>query len=93
MEALSLFKERRPHIIITDIEMPTMNGIALAKEVRAMDKDIPIIFLTAYNDTKYMLLSADLNVDSYVTKPVKKEELLTAIDKAIKKAFELQGKK
>ena len=74
-DALKLFIETKPQLIISDIEMPGISGIEFIKEVRKMDFKIPVILLTAYTDTHYLLPAANLNIQSYLVKPIRSIEL------------------
>jgi diguanylate cyclase (GGDEF)-like protein len=69
-------------IIITDIMMPRLNGIEMIDKIREIDKDIPVIYNTAFNDSEYMLKTIKQNVSGYILKPIDIEELLKAIAKA-----------
>lgn len=92
------YKIENPDLIISDINMPEMNGIELAQEIRKENKKIPILFLTAYSDTSYFMNSIELGINAYVLKPVVKENLFNALDKIIsnlklEKKIEEQRKK
>jgi len=69
-------------LIISDINMPKINGIEMVDKIREVNKDIPIIYATAFNDTSYLLKTIEQNVSGYVLKPVDMEELLHVIQKA-----------
>jgi len=72
-------------IIISDISMPIMNGLDMAESIRNFDKDIQILLLSAYNKTKYFTKGIDLNIDSYLLKPLQLPKLLQSLKKIIKK--------
>lgn len=74
-EAYKLFCEKKPHLIITDIEMPKTNGIEFAKKVREKNLQVPIIMLTAYANTEYLLPAANLNIQAYLIKPLESKSL------------------
>lgn len=83
-EGLEIFKKYAPDIILTDEVMPEMNGLEMIKEIRKIDKDIPIILVSAF-DKKDMLVNAiNLNVTFFIKKPITKENLLNALEKAVK---------
>lgn len=82
-EAISVWKEHKPDIIITDISMPRLNGIDMASYIRAHDKDVQIIIATAHSDTEYLLKAVELQLVKYIIKPVTKEKLITALEKSI----------
>jgi two-component system OmpR family response regulator len=67
-------------LCILDIMMPEMDGLALAKAVRSIDPDIPIIFLTAKNQEEDIIEGFKTGADDYITKPFNMEELLYRIE-------------
>jgi DNA-binding response OmpR family regulator len=89
-EAIDIYMENQNRIdlIITDINMPNTNGIELAKYIREYDKKLPIVIMSAYTDTDYLLDSIDLNIVSYITKPFTTKKVFLFLDKIIA-CFEL----
>ncbi len=79
VEALEIYKSNKIDMIMTDIEMPNMDGLALCKEIRANDKKTPIIITTAYTSTEYLLEAVSLNLIKYLVKPMEEEPLFEAI--------------
>ncbi|MFZ4856534.1 MAG: ATP-binding protein [Desulfuromonadaceae bacterium] len=69
-EGLEVYRTKRPDIIITDIHMPVMDGLTMAAEIRTLDRSIPIIMLTAFEQASYLKRAIDIGVDKYVTKPL-----------------------
>ena len=59
-----------PDIIITDIQMPVLNGIKMIKEIKEKNPHIPVVIITAFNDTDYLFEAIKLNVTNYLTKPL-----------------------
>ncbi|WP_415397573.1 response regulator transcription factor [Sulfurimonas sp. CS5] len=82
-EAIKIWREHKPDIIITDISMPRLNGIDMASYIRANDKDVQIIIATAHSDTKYLLQAVELQLVKYIIKPITKEKLIGALEKSI----------
>ena len=82
-EAYTLYIENQNKIdiIITDINMPNTDGITLSKAIREFDKKIPIVIVSAYTNTDYLLDSIDLNIISYITKPLTTNKTLKLLDK------------
>ena len=78
-----LYLEHKPDIILTDIKMPKMNGLELAKKIRKKDEKTKIIITTAFNDEKYLLEAIELNLERYLVKPLTKRNLFPALEKAI----------
>ena len=66
-------------IIVTDINMPNMNGLDMIKEINKANKNIPVIVTTAYTDSQYLLDAIDLNIDKYIAKPIQVRELTISI--------------
>lgn len=84
IDALNLYHTAKPQLIISDIEMPKMSGIDFVKEIRKLNSKIPIILLSAHTDAKYLLPAANLNIQSYLVKPVQSEKLREALYHIIK---------
>src|SRR5699024_1342620 len=78
-EALSFLKEETFDIVLIDIMMPEMNGWELCQEIRK-DSDIPIIMVTAREQTEAIITALKLGADDYVTKPFDEAELLARIE-------------
>lgn len=81
-EGLELFKLHEPDIIVTDIKMPAMDGLAMSNAITAINKDSKIIVLTGYSDRTCYNRSLDLGITQYVLKPMDVEALFRAIDTA-----------
>ncbi|MBT1072430.1 GGDEF domain-containing response regulator [Pelotalea chapellei] len=79
VEGLRAFRDHAPDIIITDIQMPVMDGLSMLKEIQAIDHSVPFIVTTAFEQTDYLLRSIDVGVDKYVIKPVITERLYAAL--------------
>ena len=69
-EGLEAFITYAPDIVITDIQMPLMDGLTMAYEIRGRAPQVPIIVITAFEQTDYMMRAIDIGVHKYVTKPV-----------------------
>ncbi|MEA2018628.1 MAG: response regulator transcription factor [Campylobacterota bacterium] len=83
-EALIIFDEKTPDIVLSDINLPSMSGIELTQKIRKKNVEIPIILLTAYTDTSILLDATKLKLISYLTKPVIFDELYQSFIDAIK---------
>ena len=77
--ALKIYREKKPDIIITDIEMPRLSGLDMAKKIRKNDKSTPIIVATAFTDTSYLLRAVELQLIKYLTKPISSKKLKEAL--------------
>ncbi len=81
--ALELYNQHKPNIIITDINMPEINGLKLIETIRIKDKETQIIILSAYTDINYMIHAVELNLVTYLIKPIESDKLKAAILKVI----------
>lgn len=86
MAALDIFNEYDFDLVITDLNMPRMDGIELIKKIRSGDKNnsIPIILLTTESEEKDKQMGRDAGVSSYMIKPFQPPQLLGEIAKYIK---------
>lgn len=85
-EALDALYSKTYDLIISDIMMPGMDGFQLAKLIRAENKEIPILFLTARDDFMSKEKGYDLGIDDYMVKPVNLNELLLHIKALLRRA-------
>jgi YesN/AraC family two-component response regulator len=83
-EALELYKNNLDiDLIITDINMPKMNGLALIENVRDIDASLPVIIMSAHTEQEYIKKAAQLGVTSYLLKPfdfIKFIDLVSKLD-------------
>ncbi|TQR60793.1 response regulator transcription factor [Campylobacter troglodytis] len=79
-EGLKKFKKFNPDIIITDILMPIVDGLDMAKEIKKISKQTPIIVLSAYSEKDRLLRAIDAGIDKYLIKPIDVDELLRIIE-------------
>lgn len=77
--ALPLIQKNKPDILITDIEMPFMNGLILSKIVRKELPDTMIIILSSYEDFTYAKEAIDIGVSNYLVKSLSKKQLIEAL--------------
>ena len=70
IKALQLYEKYQPDIIITDIQMPKLNGLEFVKKIRQKDKKTQIIIITAFCDRDYLLKAIELQLVKYLVKPV-----------------------
>lgn len=87
-EALNTFKSQEFDLCLLDVMMPVMDGFTLAKEIKKINKSIPIIFLTAKNQQESILEGFKAGADDYITKPFSMDELLMRIH-AVYSRYEL----
>jgi len=89
-EGLVAFKNEPFRLVILDVMMPKKDGFSVAREIREINSDIPIIFLTARSMQEDVIKGFNLGGDDYVTKPFNSQELLLRI-KAVLKRTESQA--
>ena len=84
-EAVQLMKEWPPDLLITDLRMPNMDGVALCRHVRAKS-EVPIIVLSVRGEERAKVEALDAGADDYVTKPFSVNELLARVRAALRRA-------
>ncbi|MCE3576382.1 response regulator transcription factor, partial [Campylobacter jejuni] len=87
-EGLKKFKKFKPDLVITDIAMPIMDGLDMAREIKEISDDVPIVILSAYSEKERLLRSIDIGIDKYLIKPVDIEELFKVLDYLIGEKIE-----
>ena len=84
-EALQIVESNDIHLILLDVMMPKMDGFMLAREIRAISPDVPIIFLTAKNLKDDILEGFKLGADDYLTKPFSMDELVYRMEAILRR--------
>ena len=77
--ALELYKQQKPQFVILDIMMPEIDGYSVCREIRSMDNDIPIIFLSAKSEEIDRVIGLELGADDYISKPFGTREVVARI--------------
>ena len=79
--------QQNPHIdlILTDINMPKVNGIDMIKKIRSQNTQIPILVLSAHSDVNYFIDTIKLGIDGYILKPIEIKQLFYSIEKVTHK--------
>jgi DNA-binding response OmpR family regulator len=83
-KVVAAFKEEQPDICILDVMLPNRNGFELAEDIRALNDDIPLIFLTAKTQTEDVVKGFQLGGNDYIRKPFSMEELIVRIENALR---------
>ncbi len=78
---LELYRSANPDIVVSDIRMPAMDGLEMARQIRQRDTEVPIIFTTAHNDASYLLDCIDIGIDRFVIKPIESRQFLAAFER------------
>jgi CheY-like chemotaxis protein len=82
-DAIEKFKENKIDIVVTDVRMPYVDGLELAKYIKQVDKFVPIIIATAHNDIEYFVSSIKIGVTNYLLKPITQQDTILALSDAI----------
>lgn len=91
MEGLEIYKKYQPEIIITDIKMPAMNGLEMAREIKDINNNAQVIISSAHSDVNYFTESIEIGINQYLLKPISSKKLFEAVDKCYH-TIELQKK-
>ena len=90
-EAIKFVKEQEPDIIFMDIRMPNLDGISAAQAIQSeASRRIPIVMLTAYSQSDLIEQASNAGVFAYLTKPLRKPDLIPAIEIALARSIEMQ---
>ena len=84
-EAVQIMKDWSPDLVITDLSMPNMDGLALCRQIRQKSR-IPIIVLSVKGEERTKVEALDSGADDYVTKPFSTQELLARVRAALRRA-------
>lgn len=90
-KAFKTFSKQQFDFVILDIMMPVKDGFTVAKEIRTINKKIPIIFLTAKSMKEDTLKGFDIGADDYITKPFSMEELLVRVNAILRRTDQRQS--
>ena len=86
-EALRLFREREPAIVMTDIKMPGMDGIQVLRKIKKESPDTEVIMITGHGDMELAIQSLKWNATDFITKPINDDALEIALKRANEKIF------
>ncbi len=79
-DGLKKFKKFKPDIVITDILMPIRDGLEMAKDIKQISRETPIIILSAFSEKERLLKAIDVGIDKYLIKPIDPDELMLTIN-------------
>jgi len=83
--ALKAAGEFAPDVVVTDLKMPKMDGLELLKQLRAQDRDVPVIVATAFGEVASAVSAMRAGADDYLTKPLEIDELVLSIERAMER--------
>jgi len=85
VEGFNAFATTHFDLVITDIEMPQMDGIEMSRNIRSINKDTPIVVVSAYSNTDYFMDAIAIGIDYYILKPIKMPRLIDTLFAAVKR--------
>ena len=81
LEAWEIFRSHSIDVALVDIELPKLNGLELIKRIRAIRPEIPVVVISAYTKTDYLLESVELRLDKYIIKPLTSKKIHELLDR------------
>ena len=85
VEGINHFRSSGADLVIADVMMPLMDGFEMARKIRALDPDVPVVFLTARSSIDDMEMGFDIGCNDYIKKPFKMRELIIRIQALLKR--------
>ena len=82
VEALRIFQKVQPPIVLTDIKMPTMDGIELLQKIKRENPEVEVVMITGHGDMELAIQSLKLDATDFVTKPIHTEAMMVALERA-----------
>jgi len=82
-EGIRTFKANRPELVLTDINMPVVNGLRMAEEIKSLSPATEIIALTAHSNPEHLLQAIEIGISHYILKPIDIEQIFRVIDKSL----------
>ena len=79
-DAVDIYKQTQPDICVLDIMLPFKDGYTVAQEIRRMNETVPIIFVTAKNETEDVIKGFEIGGNDYIRKPFSMEELIIRVN-------------
>ena len=88
-EGLDLYKTNQKDIdlVVSDINMPKMNGLMMCEQIKQINRDIPLVITSAHNDTNFLKKAIEVGVSTYAMKPIDLYQLIESITKAMEPIF------
>jgi len=80
---IDVFRKHTPDVIVTDVNMPVMNGMEMAEEIKSIKPDTKFIVLTAYNEKVFFEKFKKIGCSAFIVKPVEFRKLIAAIERCV----------
>ena len=91
-DVIKAFEKQQPDICVLDVMLPNRSGFELAEDIRKLNDDVPVIFLTAKTQTEDVVKGFMLGANDYIRKPFSMEELIVRINNALRKKEDYSSK-
>jgi YesN/AraC family two-component response regulator len=82
--ALNLYREKEYDLVITDINMPKMNGLVMLKNIREINNTQAAIVVSAFSEVEYLSKMKELQINHFLTKPINSKHMINTIYRSIK---------
>ena len=79
-EGLAFYKKLKPDIVLTDINMPKMNGLEMSEEIKKIVPNQPIGIFTAFDEPEYLKRASELDIGTYILKPFDRKQFFDALN-------------
>jgi len=79
-EGLSLYNEKKPDIVLSDIAMPNMDGLEMSEAIKKINPEQPIALFTAFSQSSYIKRAAEIGVATYILKPLDEEQFFNSLN-------------
>ncbi|TBL75684.1 response regulator transcription factor [Paenibacillus thalictri] len=93
IEALEQLQRLDPHIVLTDVQMPRMNGVELSRKIRAFSSEIQIVFISGFDELEYLRNALQVQAVDYILKPLKHADLEAVLREIIRRLHETNEQK
>ena len=82
-EGLMTFSQGHYDLVITDIEMPELNGLEMSQQIKEMDEHVPIVVISAYSNSSYLIEAINIGINFYILKPILLPQLLSTLNSVV----------
>ena len=79
-EGLTLYKNKKPDIVLSDIAMPNMDGLEMSEAIKQINPEQPIALFTAFSQSSYLKRAAEIGVATYILKPLDEEQFFNSLN-------------
>ena len=79
-EGLTLYKNKKPDIVLSDIALPNMDGLEMSEAIKQINPEQPIALFTAFSQSSYLKKAAEIGVATYILKPLDEEQFFNSLN-------------